>query len=366
LKAFHVLAGSIRKAGNRVRVSAQLIQSNSGHTIWAERYDREMLDVFDLQDEIARSIAKALSIKLTATEEKAIKVKPAENPQAYDFYLRGRRLFRRGTRKDMESAAEMFQQAISLDPNFALAYAGLGHVCGRIHRYYDQNPKWMEEGMEACEKAMKIEPNLPDALSARAFLHYGHKQYDLAIRDAQMAIERKRDCEGAYFVLGLSLNLSDRLEEAARLVDLAIEFNGDDYNVYVPYHTTCIRLGDIDRAARLHNQLSHVLQRHLEWAPENARARVLLSSFLATSGERESALQELQKAIAYSPNDAGTLINAACTYALLGSTKEALATLKKAVANGYRHADTIARDPDFMSLRNEPEFQAILAELSER
>jgi tetratricopeptide (TPR) repeat protein len=126
-----------------------------------------MKDVFDLQDELARAISQALSIKLSPAEEKAIAEKPIQDPKAYDYYLQGRRLFRRQTKKDLISAVEMFEHAIELAPSFALVYAGLGHVCERLHRYYDQKPDWMQKGIEACEQAMKIEPNLPDALSAR-------------------------------------------------------------------------------------------------------------------------------------------------------------------------------------------------------
>lgn len=361
LNAAYVLAGSLRSAGNRFRVTAQLIESDSGHTVWAERYDREMQDVFDLQDEIARSIAGALSIKLSPAEEKAIAPGTVDNPEAYDLYLRGRRLFRRGTKKDMLSAAEMFERAVALDPSLALAYAGLGHVCGRIHRYYDQDVLWMEKGVAACEQAMKIEPNLPEALSARAFLFYGHEQYEDSIRYARMALERKQDCEGAYFALGLALNITDRLEEAAQLADRALEFNGDDYNVYVAYLNTFKRLGETKKVKRLRHQHLRALQLQLEWAPENARARILLSSTLADLGDHDEAIAELQKALAYSPNDASTLYNAACTYGLLGLKKEALATLKKAIENGYWHLDMIARDPDLISLHDEPEFQALIS-----
>lgn len=364
LNAAHVLAGSLRKSGNRIRVTAQLIRSDTGHSVWAERYDREMRDAFDLQDEIARALASALSIKLSPTEEEAIGQTPAENPEAYDLYLRGRRFFRRGTRKDMESAAEVFQQAIALDPKFALAFAGLGYVCGRIHRYYDQNPQWMERGIEACEKAMNIEPNLPEALSARAFLHYGHQQYEEAIRYAKMALERKRDCEGAYFALGLSLNIVDRLQEAALLADRAIELNGDDYNVYLPYVNIFKRLGEHAKARELRQQLLRVLQLHIEWAPENARARILLAGIYAELEDPAHSLEELEKGIAYGPNDASLLVNAACTYALLGRKDEALATLRKAIENGYWHADTLARDSDLESLHGDPEFQALIKQLS--
>ncbi|MCI0602461.1 protein kinase [bacterium] len=360
LNAAYVLAGSIRKSGNRVRITAQLMESDHGHTIWAERYDREMKDIFDLQDDLARSIAGALSIKLSPTEEKALAEKPVQNPEAYDLYLQGRRLFRRGTKKDMLSAAEIFEQAIALDPNLALAYAGLGLVCGRIHRYYDQDPRWMDKGIAACDQAMKIEPNLPEALSARAFLFYGHEQYAECIRYAKMAVERKQDCEGAYFILGLALNITDRLEEAAQLADRAIEFNGDDYNVYVAFTNTFARLGETEKKKRLNQQHEHVLRLHLDWTPENARARMLLAARLADSGKEEESIAELQKTLSYSPNDASILYNAACAYGLLGRKKEALEMLNRAIENGYWHLDTIARDADLNCLHGEPEFEQIL------
>ncbi len=360
LNAAYVLAGSIRKAGNRVRITAQLIESDSGHTCWAERYDREMKDVFDLQDELARAIASALSIKLSPAEEKAIAEKRVEDPKAYDLYLQGRRLWRRQTKKDLLSAIEMFEQAIALDPNLALAYAGIGNACGRLHRYYDQNIAWMQKGIEACEQAMKIEPNLPDALSARAFLHYGHEEYEEAIRYAKMALLRKHDCEGAYFTLGASLNVRDRLQEAAQLADEAVEFNGDDFNMYAAYQNTFKRLGDQEKVRRLTLQHLRVLQMHLEWAPENVRAHVLLAGTLADLGREEESIAELDQVLESSPDDAATLVNVACTYSILGHKKEAIETLKRAIANGYWHIDVIARDADYDNIRDEPEFQAII------
>lgn len=360
LNASHVLAGSLRHAGNRIRITAQLIESNGGHTVWAERYDREMQNVFDLQDEIARSIAKALSIKLSPLEEEAIAGKHIDNPEAYDYYLRGRRFFRRGTKKDQQSAVEMFQHAVTLDPNFALAYAALGHAYGRIHRYHDQNPQWLEKGVEACEQAMRLEPDLPEALSARAFLFYAHEQYDLTIQYARMALARKEDCEGAYFTLGLALFATDRLNEAAELADRAIEVSGDDYNVYVPYVSVFNKLKEWEKGRRLMQQHTRVLQWQIEWAPENVRARILLAGTYANLGDTDNAVVELGKAVASSTHDASTLYNAACTYSILGRTEEALSVLKQAIKNGYWHLDNIARDPDFENLHDEPAFQRLI------
>jgi serine/threonine protein kinase len=161
LGAAYVLEGSIRRAGNRVRITAQLVEASTRHSVWAERYDRQLEDVFAIQEEIARSIAQALRITLTPQEEKIIARKPTENPQAYDFFLRGRSYTRR---ENMEYALQMFEQAIQLDPNFALAHAGIAHLCGLITEVRDQNPHWMERGLAACDRATVRPRSLPICL----------------------------------------------------------------------------------------------------------------------------------------------------------------------------------------------------------
>ena len=157
LGAAYVLEGSIRRAGNRVRITAQLVEASTRHSVWAERYDRQLEDVFAIQEEIARSIAQALRITLTPQEEKIIARKPTENPQAYDFYLRGRSYTHR---ENMDYALQMFEQAIQLDPNFALAHAGIAHFCGLIYELREQNAKWIERGLAACDRATALAPDL--------------------------------------------------------------------------------------------------------------------------------------------------------------------------------------------------------------
>ena len=137
LNAAYVLEGSIRRAGNRLRVTTQLVESATRHTVWAERYDRQMEDVFAIQDEIARAIAQALRIRLSPQEEMTVAQKPTENLQAYDFYLRGRNYLRR---ENLEFALQMFEQAIKLDANFALAHAGIANVCGLTYDSREQKP----------------------------------------------------------------------------------------------------------------------------------------------------------------------------------------------------------------------------------
>jgi len=357
LGAAYILEGSIRRSGNRVRITAQLVEASTRHSVWAERYDRQLEDVFAIQEEIARSIAQALRITLTPQEEKTIARKPTENPLAYDFYLRGRSYTRR---LNMDYGLQMFEQAIQLDPNFALAHSGIAHLCGLIYEIREQNAKWIERGLAACDRATALAPDLPEVLVARARICYAQKKFDEAALFAQRAIERKPDCEGSWNMLGRAYFASGRHEEAAALTERAIEANGDDYNTYVPYMLALERLGRKKEAEHARERMIKVLRQQLELVPEDVRARILLACNLAYFGEAEESVRHLQTAVALRPNDGNTLYNAACTYGVLGKKAEALEALKKAVAAGYANLNWIAKDSDLDCLHHDPDFQKLV------
>ncbi len=357
LGASYVLEGSIRRAGNRVRITAQLVEASTRHSVWAERYDRQLEDVFAIQEEIARSIAQALRITLTPQEEKTIARKPTENSQAYDFYLRGRSY---AHRENMDYGLQMFEQAIQLDPNFALAHAGIANLCGLIYELREQNSKWIERGLAACDRATALAPDLPEVLVARARLAYAQKKYDESALLAQRAIERKPDCEGSWNILGRAYFASGRPEMAAALVERAIEANGDDYNTFVPYAAAMEKLGRKKETEQLRDRMTKVLRQQLEVVPEDVRARILLSGNLAWSGEADEAVRHLQTAVALRPGDPNTLYNAACTYGVLGRKAEALESFKKAVAAGYGNPNWAAKDADLACLHDDPEFQKLV------
>src|SRR5712692_7790812 len=358
LGAAYVLEGSIRRSGNRVRITAQLVEASTRHSVWAERYDRQMDDVFAIQEEIARSIAQALRITLTPQEEKTIARKPTENPQAYDFYLRGRSYTRR---ENMDYALQMFEQAIQLDPQFALAHSGIAHLCGLIFEVREQNPKWIERGLAACDRATALAPDLPEVLVARARICYAQKKNEEAALLAWRAIERKPDCEGSWNILGRAYFGSGRYAEAAALVERALEANGDDYNTYIPYGLALERLGRKKEGEQVRARMTKVLRQQLELVPEDVRARILLATNLANYKEdADESMRHLQTAVALRPGDPNTLYNAACTYGVLAKKKEALETLKKAIAAGYGNLNWASRDSDLDCLHDDPEFRSLV------
>jgi tetratricopeptide (TPR) repeat protein len=276
--------------------------------------------------------------------------------------LRGRSFARRETRTDVEFAMQMFAQAIALDPTFALAHAAMANACGTVYEWHERNSGWIEKGLAACDRALSLEPQLADALVARARLCYAQKRYDEAIQLARTAIERKPDCPGAYNVLGRAYFASGRFQDVVGLVDRAFEVIGDDYNTYIPFITATENLGQKDAANRLRERHIGVLKRQLELVPEDVRARILLASTYAWVGNQEDAIRQVDMAVALRPADANILYNAACTYAVMGMKAEALSLLKRAGAAGHLNWDWLPRDPDLACLRDDPEFLQLIAE----
>jgi serine/threonine protein kinase/Flp pilus assembly protein TadD len=356
LKAAYVLGGSLRRAGNRLRITAQLVETQSGHTLWAQRYDREMADVFEVQDEIARSIAQAFRINLSPQEEKKIASKPTENSLAYDYFLRGRSYTRR---ESLEFALQMFEQAVRLDPEFALAHAGIANVCGVYFETHGADPKWIVRGEAAYRRALGLNPQLAEALVGRARICYAQQRHQEAIDYALQAIERKPDCDGVYNVLGRAYFASGRFQEACDLVERAIEANGDDYNTYIPYTNALDRMGKSDKARRFREMEVEILERQLEAVPEDVRARVLLAADYANLGRKDDAIRHAEMAVALRPNDGNVLYNAACTFGVLGRKSEALAMIYRAKQAGYANTDWPRIDPDLACLHDDPEFKSL-------
>ena len=362
LGAAYVLTGTLRRAGARLRISAQLVDTHTDFPLWSERFDREMKDVFEVQDEMARKIAEALRVKLSPQELEALADKPTENPQAYDLYLRGKRYARRLTRQDVEFALQMFENAVSLDPSFALAYAASANACAMYYSFFTRDQVWVERAREASGKAVALRWDLPETQVSQAWVLYAAGLYDEAVRMVKKAIERKRDCDGAYYLLCRALFAAGRAQEVVDIAESTIEASGEDYNVYVPILNA---LGDMHKEEaqlNMSRRFCVALESHLTHVPEDARARILLGANYARLGREQDALRELNLAVTLRANEASILYNAACVYCNLNKKSEALETLRKAWEAGSKDAVWTRRDPDLAVLHGDPEFERMYPE----
>jgi serine/threonine protein kinase/Flp pilus assembly protein TadD len=362
LGAAYVLTGTLRRAGARLRINTQLVDTHTDFPVWSERFDREMKDVFEVQDEIARKIAEALRVTLSPQELEALAVKPTENLQAYDLYLRGKRYARRQTRQDLEFALQMFENAVTMDPSFALAYAACANACAMFYCNFSRDLMWVERAREASGKAVALRWDLPEVQVSQAWVLYASGLHDEAVRMVKKAIERKRDCEGAYYLLCRSLFAAGRYQEIVQAAETAIEASGEDYNPFVPILNALGALGNEEGQRNMTRRAVDVLSNHLKQVPEDARARVLLGAYCAELGREEDALRELNLAITLRANEASILYNAACAYCRLKRKVEALDSLRKAWEAGFHDAAWARRDPSLVLLHGDPEFERLYPE----
>ena len=360
--AAYVLGGSLRRAGNRLRINAQLVDTRTDFPLWSERYDREMEDVFEVQDEIARKIAEALRITLSPQEQAALSQKPTENLQAYDLYLRGKSYARRLTQKDLEFALQMFESAVQLDPKFALAFAGIANVWAQNHYWHASGSEWIDRAQSAAEKAVSLQPDLPEAHVARGWVFYSNNQYEHAVTEGKIAIKQKPDCEGVYYMMGRALFALGRYQEIAESADDAMAANGTDYNIYVPILNALTALGKTEAAHHLSARRVGALEQHLAEVPDDARARMQLAIAFAALNRPEEAVREANVAMMLRPNDATTLYNSACAFCMLGRKTDAMDAIKKAWKAGFKDSVWARRDPDLALLHDDPEFLALYPE----
>ena len=359
LNAAYILGGSLRRSGARLRITTQLMDGRTDFPIRSERYDREMKDVFEVQDEIARKIAEALRVTLSPEEREDLAARPTDNLQAYDLYLRGRSYARRHTRQDLEFALEMFANAVSQDPDFALAYAATANVCAQYPYNYERKKTWLERSREASRKAVALRPQLPEVKVAQAWILYTQGEYSEAVHTAMEATERKRDTEGAYYLMLRALFAAGRYQEVASMEEAAIESSGTDYNVYVPITNALDALGKKEAEGQMRQRHVQALEAHLKTVPEDARARVLLATHYAILGREEEAVREASLATSLRSNEATVLYNAACVFCRLGRKLEAIEVLKKAHTAGFTDPDWARRDPDLALLRGDADFERL-------
>src|SRR6516164_4122096 len=357
LNAACVLSGSLRRAGNRLRITAQLIQAQTGHSIWAERYDRELKDVFEVQDEIARSISQALRIKLSPQEEKAIARKQTENAQAYDYYLRGRQFFHQFRRRGFDFARQMFARAIVIDPQYARAFAGVADCCSFLYMYWDSSEDNLNEAEAASRKALELDPELAETHAARGLAFALRKDFANARKEFETAIQLDPKLYEAFYFYARTSFQSGDLTKAAELYEQASRLNPDDYQAASLLVAVYHGLGKPAEAEATERRALRLTERHIELHPDDPRALYLGAGILARMGDHERSLEWARRALAIDPDESGILYNVACVYALLGRTEDAIGCLEKVMTHETFYKNWAAKDSDLDSLRTDPRFQ---------
>jgi serine/threonine protein kinase/Flp pilus assembly protein TadD len=364
LGASYVLTGSLRRAGTRLRINAQLVDAATDFPVWSERYDREMKDVFEVQDEIAEKIAAALRITLSPQEQQALSAKPTENLQAYDLYLRGRNYARRVGRQDLQFALQMYENAVALDPKFALAHAGLGKVCAEYYYHFERQQQWIDRAISATQKASATGHDAPEIQCAEAWMDFAEGRYDEAVNKIRKALSRDPDLDGGYYVLGRALFAAGRYQEVLDMMEEALAHSGENYNTTIPIHNALGALGKRDALKNyLHREIA-IYEGQVKKVPEDARARVLLAGDYAMQGRHEEAKQQADMAMALRPDDTMILYNTACAFCLMNNAADALVAIKKAWEAGFRDPVWTRQDPDLALLHGNPEFERLYPALN--
>jgi adenylate cyclase len=358
-----LLEGSIRKAGNRVRIIVQLVDAENGYHLWSERFDREIEDIFAIQDEIARRVLDALGLSLTDREARRFLKPSTTNVDAYEFYLRGRKLFQTWNRQNVEFARQMFARAVAIDPDFALAWAGLAITYVDLYRW-SRNSGDLKEAQRTSAHALKLDPNLAEAHVAIGQALGIQRQFKDAATEFEKAIELDPTSYDAYYLYARTTFEAGDLDKAVGLFEKAHLLRPEDYQAIALGALALHQLGRADEARQMDQQTVGLINKYLELNPNEARAYSLGANSLARLGKREHSREWSNQAVALAPNDPVILYNAACNLAQLGDPACALDELEHSIEAGVSVGDWIKHDPDFERLRDHPRFQAIVKRIA--
>lgn len=363
LRVSHVLEGSVRKAGTRVRITAQLMDVGTGFHIWAERYDRMLEDIFDVQNEVSSSIAKALRVSLTEAEKKSLAQRPTDDLRAHDFYLRGLDfLFKRG-KKNTLSAIQMFDKALALDPNYVSAHAGLGDAYSNMFTFYDGDLKWLAKTIELNEKLLAVDPLAVEGKFGLGIVSFHQNRFNEARKILGSVVAERPDHYDAHRFLGIVADMMGDYKEAIARYKRCAELKPFSEEPWMHLDMTYRRVGDVEASDQALRHGLELGESRVAVNPDDAITLSRISSYYVRLNRTEKALEAVRKVKEIDPNDGLALYNCACTYAAIGDRDETIKCLRDAFAKGYGHVrEWVKTDPDFVRFRDDPEFKAFVAE----
>jgi len=358
-----LLEGSVRKAGDRLRITVQLIDVAMGYHKWSQLFERNIGDVFAIQDEIAETVATTLRGGALSQRERHAVRRPQTAAEPYEYFLRGRQRLHRMQQPDMDQSQQMFERAIALDADYAPAWAGLATVHAVLFEWWGARDEDLQLADRASHKAMELAPDLADAHVARGFALSLRRRYDEAQTHFEAAAHINPHLFDAYYYYGRAAFAHGEVERSADLFRKASEVRQEDFQSAVLLAQSLRMLGRNNEARAANREGIVRAERILALNPLDGRALAMGSLALYDEGERERAMEWSRRSLELYPDDMSALVNAACLRVKAGSKEEALEILERVFSRGWGKRDWVDQDPDYDCLRDDPRFKLLLAKL---
>jgi len=360
----YLLEGSVRRVGDRLRVMSQLIDVDDGYHVWSERYDRELRDLFAVQDEIALSIVRSFKLTLGLKGDGGLVSRRTSDAMAYEDYLKGRYFFRRWGKRNVDIALRMFSQAIKRDPDFASAYAGLADSYCYMYMYINSDAEHLEAAEKDSRRALDLDPGLAEAHASRGLTLSLQGRHEEAAKEFEAAIELDPHLFEPYYFYARDCVVQGKYEQAVECYRQASQASPDDYQVPILMAQVHHSLGLKEEAREANRHGLALAEKAILLNPEDARACYMGASAMIRLGQRERGLKWADRALAIDPDDPGILYNVACSYSLQGSIDRAVDCLERTVKVGASYKDWMENDSDLDPLRGYDRFETLLASLS--
>ena len=349
----YLMAGSVRKFKDDLRISVQLIEVVKGIQLWGETYKGKLADVFDIQEKVSKEIVDALMLKLSPVEKVELTKRPTLNAEAFDYYLRARNFLSNRTKNNIDFAILLFQKAVELDSRFAAAYAGLGEAYAIIYRDFDRKENWLDKAMDVSLKALMYDPTLSEAYASLGLAYFGKDALDESLTASKKAIEFDPNNYNAYWILSRIYHTTDRDKDALEALKKVVSINPNFFTAYDDLEMYYERMGDEENYKKMLQTVVSVLPKYLLQHPEDTYRRMAYAVSLAKLGRNEEAKSEGDNALELSSNDPIMMYYGACLYSRLKEKQRATELLKNAIENGYENFEWIKRDPDFDNIRDD-------------
>jgi adenylate cyclase len=369
LHVSHVLEGSVRKAAGRVRITAQLIDGSNDSHVWAERYDRDLNDIFAIQDEISHAIVDALKVKLLPEEKKAIEQHGTENVDAYNLFLMARQTYTTGSEGDprrLDAIIRICRRAVEIDPNYADAWALI--ALAEVNLRWRVGRQGGDGGLAAAERALELNPNLADAHAIKARILSEENRNDEASREIEIALRLDPESYQANRCAALLRFRQKRIKEATTYWEKALTLDEGDFGSAGMLVSTYTALGDQEGAQRAAKITLERCEKNLTRDANNGAAMGHGANALAELGQRERAKEWMERALLVDPDNVTMRYNFGCALANHLNDKDAALEMlgpafEKMGAGFINHAKV---DPDFDCIRDDPRFKEMLTAAERR